>query len=105
MKHFIKGVMNWRNILVERGYKEHFVKQQIQNAKFKTREEALTPRQQNTNSRVPMVVTYHPSLPNIGAMLKELQPLLHCSEKCRKAVKEMPMVAFSQALTAHNKSS
>lgn len=91
---FYKRCDELAKYLVERGYKEHFVKQQIQNAQSKTREEALTPRQQNTNSRVPMVVTYHPSLPNIGAMLKELQPLLHCSEKCRKAVKEMPMVAF-----------
>jgi len=84
---FYKRCDELAKYLVERGYKEHVVKQQIQNAQSKTREEALTPRQQNTNSRVPMVVTYHPSLPNIGAMLKELQPLLHCSEKCRKAVK------------------
>ena len=41
-----------------------------------------------------MVVTYHPGLPNIGAILTELQPLLHCSDKCRKAVKDVPMVAF-----------
>ena len=41
-----------------------------------------------------MVVTYHPGLPNIGAILRELQPLLHCSDKCRKAVKEIPMMAF-----------
>ena len=37
---------------------------------------------------------YHPNLPNIGAILRELQPLLHCSDKCKKAVKEVLMVAF-----------
>ena len=41
-----------------------------------------------------MVVTYHPNLSNIGYILRELQPLLHCSDKCKKAVKEVPMVAF-----------
>ena len=41
-----------------------------------------------------MVVTYHPGLPNIGGILRDLQPLLHCSGKCRKAVKDVPMVAF-----------
>ena len=24
----------------------------------------------------------------------EVQPLLHCSDKCKKAVKEVPMIAF-----------
>ena len=41
-----------------------------------------------------MVVTHHPSLPNIGSILRELQPLLHCSEKCRKAIKDVPFMAF-----------
>ena len=38
--------------------------------------------------------TYHPSLPNIGSILRELQPLLHCPEKCRKAIKDVPFMAF-----------
>ena len=48
----------------------------------------------DTTARVPMVVTYHPTLPNIGHILRELQPLLHCSDRCKKAVKDVPMVAF-----------
>ena len=80
--------------LVARGYREGFVNDQIRRAKSKTREEALTPASQKSTTRVPMVVTYHPTLPNIGHILRELQPLLHCSDKCKKAVKEVPMVAF-----------
>ena len=41
-----------------------------------------------------MVVTYHSNLPNIGGILRDLQPLLHCSDKCWKAVQDVPMVAF-----------
>ena len=77
-----------------RGYRERFVREQIRKAKLKTREETLTPVSQKATTRVPMVVTYHPNLPNIGAILRELQPLLHCSGKCKKAVKELPMVAL-----------
>ena len=74
--------------LVARGYQKRFVREQIRKAKSKTREEALTPASQKATGRVPMVVTYHPNLPNIGYILRELQPLLHCSDKCKKAVKE-----------------
>ena len=80
--------------LVARGYRERFVREQIRKAKLKTREEILTPVSQKATTRVPMVVMYHPNLPNIGAILRELQPLLHCSDKCKKAVKEVLMVAF-----------
>ena len=80
--------------LVARGYRERFVREQMRKAKLKTREETLTPVPQKATTRVAMVVTYHPNLPNIGAILREVQPLLHCSDKCKKAVKEVPMVAF-----------
>ena len=80
--------------LVARGYKKAFVLKQIRRARLKTREETLAPRPRNATNRVPMVVTYHPSLPNIGSILRELQPLLHCSEKCRKAIKDVPFMAF-----------
>ena len=66
--------------------------EQIRKARAKTREEALTPASQKNT--MPMVVTCHPNLPNTGYILRELMPLLHCSDKCKKAVKEVPMVAF-----------
>ena len=91
---FEKRSDDLKKYLVTRGYRERFVREQIRKAKSKTRKEALTPRPQNTNTRVPMVVTYHPGLPNIGGILRDFQPLLHCSDKCRKAVKDVPMVAF-----------
>ena len=67
--------------LVSRGYRGRFVPHQIRRAKSKTRKEALTPASQKATARVPMVVTYLPTLPNIGHILRELQPLLHCSDK------------------------
>ena len=52
--------------LVARGYRKRFVRDQIRRAKSKTGEEALTPTSQKATARVPMVVTYHLTLPNIG---------------------------------------
>ena len=91
---FEKRASELSKFLVVRGYQKRFVREQIWKASSKTREEALTPTSQKTTTRVPMVVTYHPNLPNIGYILRELQPLLHCWDKCKKAVKEVPMVAF-----------
>ena len=40
------------------------------------------------------MVTYHPGLPNIGGILRELHPFLHYSERCKQAIKDVPMMAF-----------
>ena len=40
------------------------------------------------------VVTYHLGLPNIGGLLRELQPVLHSSIRCKDAIKEFPVVSF-----------
>lgn len=67
---FDKRTNELTTYLVERRYWERFVRNQIRKAKSVTREEALTRRPQRSNTRVPMVVTYHPGLPNIGAILR-----------------------------------
>ena len=43
---------------------------------------------------MPFVVTYHPGLPNIGGILKELHPLLSLSNRCKQAIHDLPMMAF-----------
>ena len=40
------------------------------------------------------MVTYHPGLPNIGGILRELHPLLHISNRCKQAIQDLPMMAF-----------
>ena len=80
--------------LVYRGYREKFVHDQINRARLLDREELLTPRPKATKNRIPFVVTYHPGLPNIGGILRELHPFLKYSERCRQAIKDVPMMAF-----------
>ena len=80
-----------------RGYKGKFVKQQVQRAKRLSREELLTPATESTkrnSTRTPFIVTYHPGLPNIGGILRDLHPILQLSEKCGKAIREIPVLAF-----------
>jgi len=61
------------------------------------RDELFAHRPPATNDRIPFVVTYHPTLPNIWDIIRELHPLLHMSERCKVAVKEVPMMAFRRS--------
>ena len=54
----------------------------------------LAPRPMATNNRIPFVVTYHPGLPNIGSILRELHLFLHYSERCKQAIRDVPMMAL-----------
>ena len=58
------------------------------------REILLTPNTQPPCDRIPFTVTYHPQLPNIGVLLKELHPLLQLSDRCNQAVPHVPMMAL-----------
>ena len=94
MEAFERRAKDLTDFLVARGYKRRYIKQQIHRARLVARKDALAPRSNERKDRIPMVVTYHPGLPNIGGILRELQPLLHCSEKCKKAIRDLPMMAF-----------
>ena len=76
--------------LVHRGCNETFVRGQIHRARMLDRNELFVPKQGTTRKRVPFVVTYHPGLPNIGGILRELHPLLSLSNRCKQAFMYCP---------------
>jgi len=59
--------------------------------------EALSDKPKEENNRIPFTATYHPSLPTIGGLLRELRPVLHSSNRCKNAIKEVSIVAFRKA--------
>ena len=91
---FEKRAKDLIEFLVERGYKRGFVESQIGRARRLPREETLRDKQRDRNERVPLVVTYHPGLPNIGQILRELHPILESSDRCSGAINSVPMVSF-----------
>ena len=40
------------------------------------------------------MVTYHPGLPNLPGILKDLHPILSSSDRCKAAIPEVPLVAY-----------
>ena len=80
--------------LVNRGYKEKQVLREIDRARRIPREDTLWDKQPNKNSRIPLVVSYHPTLPNIAEILHRLYPVLQSSRHCKEVIPGVPMVAF-----------
>ena len=78
----------------ERGFKRKYAEEQIGRAKRTSRDAALTEYWKKENARVPLFVTYHPGLPNIGDLLRDLHPILKSSYWCKEAIPETPMMAF-----------
>ena len=87
-----------------RGYDESQVKQQVDRALEggpRPRRGGIRWRKPRTGgdterSRIPLVLTFHPGLPDIKAILHKNQDILHMSEKMRKAVPELPLLSFRQ---------
>ena len=79
-RYFEKRVADLTDFLVNRRDKEGFVRGQVDSgAKRISRTEALRDKHRERNERVPWVVTYHPGLPNIGQILRDLHPVMQSS--------------------------
>ena len=90
-----KRSLELKSHLLHRGYKSSFVQDEIDRASHIRREDALTPRTRTChNKRVPLVVTYHPNLPNLTALTKNNLPVLHASSLLKKAIPEWPLIAY-----------
>lgn len=81
--------------LMARGYGELAVEQQIRRAASVPRVESLQPHpRRQPQKRVPLVVTYHPSLANLARVARKHLPMLHTSQRLRRAIPEPPLIAF-----------
>ena len=91
---FNKRARELCSYLVNRGYDKQRVLREIDRARRIPREETLREKQPSSNKRVPLVVSYHPMLPNIAGILHRLHPVLQSSRRCSEVIPGVPMVAF-----------
>ena len=81
--------------LIHRGYDPSFTRKQINRAYSTNRRDALTPKPRNESStRVPLVTTFHPNLPNLPSIITKYTPLLHVSPHLKLVFPEYPIVAY-----------
>lgn len=89
---FDKFAEELKRYLKAHGYKKGEVENQIR--KVSITYNSFTIENRRKKFRMPFVVSNHPGLPNNNGILRELQPVLHSSNRCKEAVKELSMVAF-----------
>ena len=98
--------------LVDKGYEEYFVREQIVCASkldrgmllvcaSKLDRERLFNQEGRCSDKkkdqVPLVVTFHPALNELRGIAKKLHTMLDASEEHKKALKEQPLVVFRRA--------
>ena len=91
---FEKRVEDLVRFLTDRGYKKAYVEDQVEKVRRLTRAEARNNTNQPRSTKTPFVVAYHPGLPNIRKIIRELHPILESSERCKNAINSVPFVAF-----------
>ena len=95
MTDFRRHCADLTHHLRNRGYKLGLIKEGIRKAAALTREETL--RETVTkpqDDRVIFSTTYNPMVPNLNHKLRELHPVLHSSERCKKVFPNPPILAY-----------
>ena len=98
---FEERVRDLVEFLVGRGYRKAYVEGQVDKVRRMTRDEVLSKSNQPRSTKTPFVVTYHPRLPDISKILRELHPILESSDRCKNAIKNVPFVAFRKPKSLH----
>ena len=82
--------------LNNRGYNLSFLKHEIQRVHAIARNETLKPSQTTSNqpSRVPLVITYNPSLRSVSSIIHRHFSILSSSPRCTNVFTSVPLVAF-----------
>ena len=94
-KEYKKNKDNITKHLKQRGYSYKEIKQMTNKVDNKPRNDLLQYRQNETeNSRIPLVITYNKSLPNIQDIVHRHMYILHGSKKMRKVFDDAPITAY-----------
>lgn len=83
--------------LLERDHSYHKIKRDISRALNEAHGSRRANREEGVSQRIPLVIEYHPGLPNLKEILQRHQPLLHMSPIMKEIVPDLPMLAFSQS--------
>ena len=79
-EEFSKKSIEYKNHLLARGYKRNKVKKQFQKVNFFSRETLLTKQPKiSSNKKIVLNLDYHPTLRNVGSIIKRHLPILYKS--------------------------
>ena len=82
------------NVFTSRGYKKEAVEEQIAKADLVNRDQALTEKSKIESKRIPLVVTYNRTLPDLTAITRKHWHILQANDELKKVFAEPPMLAY-----------
>ena len=93
-KDYQSNVQTLRKAFLKRGYNEDQIQRQVSKANAVSRPELLKNRQRETDDRIPLVVTYNRTLPDIQSILKKHWHILQLEPTLKECFKNPPILAF-----------
>ena len=81
---------------VNRGYQQEWVNEQIKRTENLDRQQLLQTKERSENNKIPFVVTYNRTLPNIKSILEKHWPTLQIDDNLKEVFNEKPMIAFKR---------
>ncbi|XP_072050367.1 uncharacterized protein [Amphiura filiformis] len=82
--------------LINRGYQEDNISNQITKAASTTRENSLKYKIKSKSKRVPLVVTYHPRLPHLSEIIRKQWHMIETNPRLHKALPEVPLISYKR---------
>ena len=82
--------------LLNRGYKEDDLSREIARAAELDRSSLLTYKEKPTSHRIPMIVTYNRSLPNMKGILDSTWDHLKVNPETHEKFKEKPILCYKR---------
>ena len=83
-----------RNKLIERGYKQQEINEGIERTKTLDRKKLLEEKAKKQSNRIPLVLTYNRTLPNVKRAISNNWNLLHINQEFKDVFQEPPILAF-----------
>lgn len=80
--------------LINRGYKEEKITEEINRASIQNRETLLTYKERESNNRTPLVVTYNRRLPKLKNIVEESWKILEINDTERQKFNEKPLICY-----------
>ena len=91
---FDSGCKDLSNDFLKRGYTQDEVSTHIQKAKDVPRETTLISKEKQALTRIPLVLTYNPTLPPIMESIKKHWHILQSDTSLREIFKELPITSY-----------
>ena len=94
--NFSQHASDLKRNLTDRGHSSKKVQQAINKVRSLSRSDVLQQksRDQDPNTRVPLVVSFHPNLPPLRSITNDNHHILHTSDRLQQAVPDTPILAY-----------